>query len=90
MSDETLINHPEAKPVLDYPCGEAPPAGLAREVAPGILWLRMPLPFALNHINLWAARDGVGPRSTAACNPAKPQRRGAPYLDAAERWNRAA
>ena len=60
MSDETLINHPEAKPVLDYPCGEAPPVGLAHEVAPGILWLRMPLPFALNHINLWAARDGDG------------------------------
>ncbi|MGH6625776.1 MAG: MBL fold metallo-hydrolase [Burkholderiaceae bacterium] len=60
MSDDTLIDHPEVKPVLDYPCGEAPPAGSAREVAPGVLWLRMPLPFALNHINLWAARDGEG------------------------------
>jgi len=29
------------------------PPGEAREVAPGIRWLRMPLPFALDHINLW-------------------------------------
>jgi glyoxylase-like metal-dependent hydrolase (beta-lactamase superfamily II) len=27
-------------------------------VAPGIRWLRMPLPFALNHINLWLVDDG--------------------------------
>ena len=31
-----------------------------REVAPGILWLRMPLPFALDHINLWLLADGEG------------------------------
>ena len=33
---------------------------MAREVAPGILWLRMPLPFALDHINLWLCPDGDG------------------------------
>ncbi|MEO7939144.1 MAG: MBL fold metallo-hydrolase [Burkholderiaceae bacterium] len=60
MSDETLIGLSEAKPVLDYPCGDAPQVGTAREIVPGFLWLRMPLPFALNHINLWAARDGDG------------------------------
>jgi glyoxylase-like metal-dependent hydrolase (beta-lactamase superfamily II) len=60
MSDNTLVNHSDAKPVLDYPCGEAPPVGSAREVAPGVLWLRMRLPFQLDHINLWAARDGEG------------------------------
>jgi glyoxylase-like metal-dependent hydrolase (beta-lactamase superfamily II) len=27
------------------------------EVAPGVRWLRMVLPFALNHINLWLIRD---------------------------------
>jgi glyoxylase-like metal-dependent hydrolase (beta-lactamase superfamily II) len=32
---------------------EPPPPGTAREVAPGVQWLRMPLPFALDHINLW-------------------------------------
>lgn len=37
----------------------APPApGRAIEVAPGVWWLRMPLPFALDHVNLWLLRDG--------------------------------
>lgn len=43
---------------LLYPCGEPPQPGQTREVAPGVLWIRMPMPFALNHINLWAIRDG--------------------------------
>jgi glyoxylase-like metal-dependent hydrolase (beta-lactamase superfamily II) len=29
-------------------------------VAPGVSWLRMPLPFQLNHINLWLLEDGPG------------------------------
>lgn len=29
------------------------------EVAPGVLWLRMPLPFALDHINLWLLADEI-------------------------------
>ena len=37
---------------------EAPAAGQSREVAPGVIWLRMPLPFALDHINLWLLADG--------------------------------
>ena len=32
----------------------------ARQIAPGVQWLRMPLPFALDHINLWALQDGDG------------------------------
>ena len=35
-----------------------PQPGEAIEVAPGIWWIRMPLPFALDHINLWLLRDG--------------------------------
>lgn len=46
--------------ILEYPHGEAPDAGKTLEVAPGIFWLRMPLPFALNHINLWLLEDGEG------------------------------
>lgn len=60
MSDDSLIDDPLAKPLLDYPCGEAPAPGDAREVCAGVFWLRMPLPFALVHINLWAVRDGSG------------------------------
>ena len=45
---------------LVYPCGEPPAAGHTREIAPGVLWMRMPMPFTLNHINLWAIRDEDG------------------------------
>lgn len=46
------------KPDIDYEYAERPADGATQEIAPGIHWLRMPLPFALNHINLWLFRDG--------------------------------
>jgi glyoxylase-like metal-dependent hydrolase (beta-lactamase superfamily II) len=43
---------------LDYPLNESlPDLGSVIELAPGVLWLRMGLPFALNHINLWLLED---------------------------------
>ncbi len=30
------------------------------EVAPGILWARVPLPFRLNHVNVWLIREADG------------------------------
>jgi glyoxylase-like metal-dependent hydrolase (beta-lactamase superfamily II) len=43
---------------LHYPLGDALPAlGSTLDVAPGVKWLRMGLPFALDHINLWLLRD---------------------------------
>jgi glyoxylase-like metal-dependent hydrolase (beta-lactamase superfamily II) len=43
---------------LQYAFGDTlPPTGSTLEVAPGVRWLRMPLPFALDHINLWLLRD---------------------------------
>jgi glyoxylase-like metal-dependent hydrolase (beta-lactamase superfamily II) len=43
---------------LHYPLQEQLPGlGAALEVAPGVFWLRMGLPFALNHINLWLLHD---------------------------------
>jgi len=46
---------------LHYPLGDTvPTAGAVHELAPGLRWLRMPLPFALDHINLWLLRDGEG------------------------------
>ncbi len=43
---------------LGYPLGDTLPAlGHTIEVAPGVKWLRMGLPFALDHINLWLLRD---------------------------------
>jgi glyoxylase-like metal-dependent hydrolase (beta-lactamase superfamily II) len=45
---------------LHYPFTRAPESGSLTEVADGVLWLRMPLPFQLDHINLWLLRDGDG------------------------------
>lgn len=43
---------------LDYPLGDVLPGpGQTLEVAPGVRWIRMALPFALDHINLWLLRD---------------------------------
>ena len=46
--------------MIEYPFELIPQPGEVQEVAPGILWLRMPLPFRLNHINLWLLEDGDG------------------------------
>lgn len=43
-----------------YPFATPPATGAAQAVAPGVFWLRMPLPFALNHINLYVIEDGDG------------------------------
>ncbi len=45
---------------LEYAFGDTlPEVGTTLEVAPGVLWLRMSLPFALDHINLWLLEDEV-------------------------------
>lgn len=45
---------------LEYVFGDTLPApGTVLEVAPGVLWVRMGLPFALDHINLWLLEDEI-------------------------------
>src|SRR4029077_7794070 len=46
--------------MLHFPVATPPAPGEVTPIAPGVLWLRMPLPFALNHINLWLLEDGPG------------------------------
>ncbi|MEL6826417.1 MAG: MBL fold metallo-hydrolase [Pseudomonadota bacterium] len=44
---------------LTYPFGDdTPEVGGTMEVAPGVHWVRMPLPFSLQWINLWLIDDG--------------------------------
>jgi glyoxylase-like metal-dependent hydrolase (beta-lactamase superfamily II) len=45
---------------IQYPHETPPAAGTTLAVADGVHWLRMPLPFALDHINLWLLEDGAG------------------------------
>ena len=45
---------------LHYPLGDTLPApGTSLELAPGVKWVRMALPFVLDHINLWLLRDAI-------------------------------
>lgn len=46
---------------ISYPFkDQQPEPGKTIEVAPGVYWLRMPLPFKLDHINLWVIDEGDG------------------------------
>ena len=45
---------------LGFPFDTPPEPGAAVEVAEGILWLRLPLPMALDHVNVYALADADG------------------------------
>ena len=45
---------------IRYPMETPPGIGEAHEVAEGVLWLRLPLPMALDHVNVFALDDGDG------------------------------
>ena len=57
--DESQIAREPARPTLEYPF-EPPEFGATVEIAPDVLWLRMPLPFQLDHINIWALEEADG------------------------------
>lgn len=45
---------------LTFPIAEVPEYGAVQEIAPGILWFRIPLPFQLDHVNIYLIEDGDG------------------------------
>lgn len=45
---------------IRYPVGTPPEQGEMIEVAEGVLWARLPLPMALNHVNCYALDEGDG------------------------------
>ena len=48
-------------PALRLPYPAPPPTdGEPVAIAPGVLWLRVALPFALNHVNIYLIEDGAG------------------------------
>ncbi|MBI3146930.1 MAG: MBL fold metallo-hydrolase [Betaproteobacteria bacterium] len=53
------IHATAAASALVYPISQPPSADRIVSVAPGVYWLRLPLPFALDHINIWLLRDGA-------------------------------
>jgi len=61
MRAATALKNPHSPaPALSYPITDPPEPGTVTAIAPGVYWLRMPLPFVLNHINLWLLEDGDG------------------------------
>lgn len=52
--------YPPERRVLDFLHAEPPATGAAQLIADGVLWLRIPLPMELNHINVWLLDDGDG------------------------------
>ncbi|MDG2321560.1 MAG: MBL fold metallo-hydrolase [Rhodospirillaceae bacterium] len=55
MNTYTKLSHE-----LTYPIEGPPEHGELISVAPGVYWLRMPLPIGLNHINLWLLEGDDG------------------------------
>ena len=60
MSDTSLQRERLEKPTLSYPFETPPEVGQTQEIVPGVVWMRMPLPMALNHINVWGLEDDNG------------------------------
>lgn len=47
-------------PGIRYPWEAPPQEGAAIEVAEGVLWIRLPLPMMLDHVNVYALDEGDG------------------------------
>jgi len=44
--------------MITYPWNDPPASGEAIELAEGVLWLRLPLPMVLDHVNIYALDEG--------------------------------
>ncbi|MBP2301408.1 MBL fold metallo-hydrolase [Azospirillum picis] len=57
----------------DYPFCSTPEAGGWLEVAPGVLWIRLALPFQLDHVNVWALDGGDSGWTLVDCGLGDPR-----------------
>lgn len=53
-------SRPAGGVALEYPLAAPQPDGSVTEVTPGVLWARLPMPMALDHINVWLLRGDHG------------------------------
>jgi glyoxylase-like metal-dependent hydrolase (beta-lactamase superfamily II) len=54
------MQHPPTAASLDFPFAQPPEPGKLIAVAPGVQWLRLPLPYRLDHVNIYLIADGDG------------------------------
>lgn len=47
-------------PALVFPHAQPPAPGALTEIAEGVQWLRLPLPYRLDHVNIYLIEDGPG------------------------------
>ena len=59
MQSSSPSPSPSSAPI-DFAFPAPPEAGRTIEVAPGILWARLALPFLLDHVNIYFVDDGDG------------------------------
>lgn len=57
---QPLQRHPDTSTALAFPFETLPTYGEVVEVAPGVRWLRVPLPFRLDHVNIYLLEDDGG------------------------------
>lgn len=55
---QTLMTTRASDQVLQFPFQNPPEAGTVISVAPGVLWARIPLPYRLDHVNVYLVEDG--------------------------------
>ncbi|SES68535.1 MBL fold metallo-hydrolase [Oceanicella actignis] len=60
LADAGLEPETGSAPGVRHPFETPPAPGEVIEVAPGVLWARMPLPMRLDHVNVYALDDGDG------------------------------
>jgi len=60
---------------VDYLLCTTPEPGGWQEVAPGVLWIRLSLPFQLDHINVWALDGGTAGWTLVDCGLGDPRSR---------------
>ncbi len=54
-----MQQNPDAA-TLTFPHAQPPPPGGLIEIAPGVQWFRLPLPYRLDHVNIYLIRDDDG------------------------------
>ena len=58
--EQLLKRKQQERALLDYPFTAPAADGSALELVPGVFWVRMPMPMALDHINVYLLDDGDG------------------------------
>lgn len=58
-ASDSALDAAASRPIT-FPVPVPPSPGASIEIAPGILWARLALPFRLNHVNIYLIEDGDG------------------------------